>query len=361
MGNLYSNFGNTEKLPNTHYLRCFVSYKHLGRAVGRHGSTVADIEAKTGVYMRVPPFDGEHDSTEIRFYSPSGDTDALQVAKQALDKSLGYIASSTPLVRAELPISTTHFASLVRSCVALEKKYSCGIMVPAKGVRGCVIIDICETSLDLITAEIADILGISKRRRAQPAAAPAAPAPAPAADEIQFNVKPLPTGMGYTQLDVNYIKTQVLFFPGGNDGNDTPTGIKTFLSILRSAKSTVDVCVFTITSSTIATALRDVIMDGVTVRMITENSTIDQKCSEIHKLAHAGVATKIDTSEYLLHHKFVVIDKTLVMSGSFNYTHAAANGNHENVIISPDSALVSQYHKQFQLMWDDTSRFQDLK
>lgn len=48
-----------------------------------------------------------------------------------------------------------------------------------------------------------------------------------------------------------------------------------FLNYLSSATSTLDVCVYTITDDRIARVLEDLMHQGVRIRLITEDSTID--------------------------------------------------------------------------------------
>ena len=52
-----------------------------------------------------------------------------------------------------------------------------------------------------------------------------------------------------------------------------------------------------------------------------------------------------------MHNKFVIIDKTCCILGSFNWTMSAVKGNHESVIVSYDREIVSPLVKKFNRLW----------
>ena len=52
-----------------------------------------------------------------------------------------------------------------------------------------------------------------------------------------------------------------------------------------------------------------------------------------------------------MHHKFAVIDKRVVLTGSFNWTRSASGRNYENIMITSNRAVVKQYDEYFHGMW----------
>lgn len=75
-----------------------------------------------------------------------------------------------------------------------------------------------------------------------------------------------------------------------------------------------------------------------------------------------------------MHNKYCVIDNSVVITGSYNWTYYAENRNQENIVISSDEDLVSQYKVGFnqliqqysktskapKLSWDDVSACQNV-
>lgn len=52
-----------------------------------------------------------------------------------------------------------------------------------------------------------------------------------------------------------------------------------------------------------------------------------------------------------MHHKFAILDKKILISGSFNWTMTAAKGNHENLIVTNDPNLLEAFSEEFEKLW----------
>lgn len=64
-----------------------------------------------------------------------------------------------------------------------------------------------------------------------------------------------------------------------------------------------------------------------------------------------GIAVRTDNSSFYMHHKFVIIDNTRLLNGSFNWTRQAVTGNQENLLVTSDSQLVCLYKERFAKLW----------
>ena len=78
-------------------------------------------------------------------------------------------------------------------------------------------------------------------------------------------------------------------------------------------------------------------------------------------MAKVGIPTKSDNSKAHMHHKFAVLDGTLLINGSFNWTRQASLENRENMMISNDKVFVDQFVAAFEGMWTDNVNFKDVK
>ena len=54
-----------------------------------------------------------------------------------------------------------------------------------------------------------------------------------------------------------------------------------------------------------------------------------------------------------MHNKFMVLDNSIVLTGSLNLSFQSFSNNYENVIISNDSQFVDKYSKYFEVLWVD--------
>merc|ERR1711997_971874 len=100
------------------------------------------------------------------------------------------------------------------------------------------------------------------------------------------------------------------------------------------ATKTFDAAVFIFTAKEAVQAMIDAHDRGVRVRLITDNSKEDVHGGRhISDLKAAGILVRTDTSHYNMHHKFVVIDGTTIMTGSFNWTKAGKDENEEDCMV----------------------------
>ncbi|KAG0168575.1 hypothetical protein DFQ30_004585 [Apophysomyces sp. BC1015] len=137
-----------------------------------------------------------------------------------------------------------------------------------------------------------------------------------------------------------------LFFPS-EDSYDT------FSEALASAKETLYVCVFSLTDNSTARILGDAINRGVDVRIITDNDQLDGKGADTERLHEQyGIPFKTDNSDQFMHNKFAVVDRKLVITGSFNWSIGARFKNRENIIITNIPSVVKAYYNEFERLWD---------
>lgn len=131
---------------------------------------------------------------------------------------------------------------------------------------------------------------------------------------------------------------------------DCPGRIRSFLA---QAKSTVDICVFTITDDRLTSAVLEAHARGVKIRIITDNDKAADLGSDADRFLEAGIQLRVDRTPYHMHHKFAIADRSLLLNGSYNWTRGAAESNEENFVITDDKKLVSQFSAAFEKLWDD--------
>ena len=103
--------------------------------------------------------------------------------------------------------------------------------------------------------------------------------------------------------------------------------------------------IFTFTDKDLADAIIDRNRAGVDVMGVIENRGASQ--GSLVPLACAKVPVKVDGNKYTMHHKVIVIDNSIVVTGSYNFTNSADMENDDNVIIIYSSAIAQQYLDEF--------------
>jgi phosphatidylserine/phosphatidylglycerophosphate/cardiolipin synthase-like enzyme len=75
-----------------------------------------------------------------------------------------------------------------------------------------------------------------------------------------------------------------------------------------------------------------------------------EKYSSADFVAHAGIPVYIDSKHAIAHNKIMIIDRTTVITGSFNFTKSAEEKNAENLLIlKGNKSLVEKYIENFEM------------
>ena len=53
-----------------------------------------------------------------------------------------------------------------------------------------------------------------------------------------------------------------------------------------------------------------------------------------------------------MHNKYVIIDREILLTGSFNWTMQAVKFNNENLVVIKGKNIVDQYINNFQALWN---------
>lgn len=123
---------------------------------------------------------------------------------------------------------------------------------------------------------------------------------------------------------------------------------------IHGAKRQVLVQAFSFTHRKISQALIDARRRGVDVQLIADGEQIRKmQRGLVPEIAAAGVPTFVDYSHDSAHNKIMIIDagqpQSAVITGSFNFTHAAQYKNAENLLIFRGNPQLTQaYLKNWQ-------------
>lgn len=117
------------------------------------------------------------------------------------------------------------------------------------------------------------------------------------------------------------------------------------------ANKTIHVLIYSFTNDDIGDAVLRAHQRGVEIKVVFEKGQVS-RYSEYWKLQSIGVLVKNDTNPGLMHHKTVVIDGYVILTGSFNWSAAAEERNNENLMILQSDYLVLIFEEEFQKMWD---------
>ncbi|MBI2650945.1 DUF1669 domain-containing protein [Candidatus Woesearchaeota archaeon] len=121
--------------------------------------------------------------------------------------------------------------------------------------------------------------------------------------------------------------------------------------LIRNAKESVRVASFTFTHEAISDELIKADSRGINVTILTENRQKNVMGSQYQRAKDFGLKIKTDSNKYSMHHKFIVIDDKIVITGSPNFTLSGFNKNDENFLIIYDKIIASKFSKEFDNMY----------
>jgi len=159
-------------------------------------------------------------------------------------------------------------------------------------------------------------------------------------DLVQLFVHVLERALLVPKPRVNY----ALFFP-------SEKSLEKLLSLLHSATTSLDVCVYSLTDDRISDTILQAHHRGVAVRLITDDEASKELGADAVRLSQSGVPVRMDNSPSLMHNKFCIINKTILITGSFNWTRSASSKNNENVCVVDNQELISYYANEFERLW----------
>ena len=119
------------------------------------------------------------------------------------------------------------------------------------------------------------------------------------------------------------------------------------VAAVSQARSSVRFLAFSFTSDSLAKAMIERAKAGVAVSGVMERRGSDTEFAEFAPLRQAGIDVLLDGNPYIMHHKVIVIDDEIVITGSFNFSAGADQDNDENLLIIHDRNLARAYLDEY--------------
>jgi phosphatidylserine/phosphatidylglycerophosphate/cardiolipin synthase-like enzyme len=127
------------------------------------------------------------------------------------------------------------------------------------------------------------------------------------------------------------------------------------INLINRANRSVYVAVYSFTRDSLAMALIYAKERGVEVRVVIERERAYEQGSEYPRLKSAGVDVRLDGNPNFMHHKFMVIDGYIVVTGSYNWSSAAEDRNDENIVVIIDRDVAQRFVQEFERVWQMAS------
>lgn len=149
-----------------------------------------------------------------------------------------------------------------------------------------------------------------------------------------------------------YLKTGasfVCFTPGKK------CQIRIIAEINRSRDS-IFVQAYSFTDRDIAQALVAASKRGVEVQVLLDKGNMNNKRSAKDIILQNNIPLRFDAPHGIAHNKVMVIDRSIVLTGSYNFSVAAYTRNTENLLILNSTELAGDYIHNWYKRWDVSER-----
>jgi phosphatidylserine/phosphatidylglycerophosphate/cardiolipin synthase-like enzyme len=145
-------------------------------------------------------------------------------------------------------------------------------------------------------------------------------------------------GAGTTDLKIGTIRVQNYFSPRDKVKDK-------LVALVNDAKKSVHFYAFTYTHQDLAAAMIARARAGVDVQGVIEDRGASQ--GALPELYCAQIKANTDGNKYTMHHKVIIIDSEIVITGSFNFTQSADKSNDDNVLVIYSKAVGKIYEDEF--------------
>lgn len=146
----------------------------------------------------------------------------------------------------------------------------------------------------------------------------------------------------HPSLEINGTRIETYFSPDDHTANR-------IIELIQNAQESIYFMAFSFTSDPIADAMIARANAGIDVAGVMETRQYHSNTGgEFDTLAEAGIDVHLDGNPNNLHHKVIIIDRKIVITGSYNFSRSAEERNDENTLIIHNAEIAAQYLAEFE-------------
>lgn len=124
------------------------------------------------------------------------------------------------------------------------------------------------------------------------------------------------------------------------------------VTAINGVQNTLDIAAFEWNNPRLTQAVIDAHNRGVQVRMVVDDEhALEDEDSTIEQVIDAGVTVVDDSRSALMHNKFMIMDGSVVWTGSMNYTVNGTYRNNNNMLVLRSRRVVEAYQAEFNEMF----------
>jgi len=153
-----------------------------------------------------------------------------------------------------------------------------------------------------------------------------------------------PSTMRNQSTEINGTKVKVLFAAEDEIMDE-------LIHLVEGADKSIIFMAFSFTHDDLGDAVLKMAQSGVNVQGIFETRGSETEYSEMTSFYCNDILVRQDGNPGTFHHKVIVIDGEIVITGSLNFSNNAIESNDENVVIIYNAEMASLFLQEFEQRW----------
>jgi phosphatidylserine/phosphatidylglycerophosphate/cardiolipin synthase-like enzyme len=122
--------------------------------------------------------------------------------------------------------------------------------------------------------------------------------------------------------------------------------------LISNAQSSIYFLAYSFTADPLGDAIRQRAAVGITVEGVMEADQVASNIgTEFDAFHTAGLNIRLDGNPGQMHHKVMIIDKQIVVTGSYNFSASAEQVNDENLLVIYSPQITAEFMREFQRVY----------
>ncbi len=120
------------------------------------------------------------------------------------------------------------------------------------------------------------------------------------------------------------------------------------IELIQGAETSIRFLAYSFTADDLGEAIRRMAFNGVSIIGVMESEQVlSNQGTEFDAFRQAELDIRLDGNDGQMHHKVIIIDDKIVITGSYNFSRNAAERNDENVLIIHSARTATLYSDEF--------------
>jgi len=125
--------------------------------------------------------------------------------------------------------------------------------------------------------------------------------------------------------------------------------------LIGGSRSSIVAALYRLNSKRLGRALGEAGERGVSIRLVLDRTKYEETEVTREIVANGRFAFRLTHGRRgrasKMHHKFVLVDESIVLTGSYNWTNESEEDNYENLVVLREPRVIEVYRAEFERLW----------